>query len=333
MGALPTPAPRNPTKPHEARMQDTDTNLFSDTSFPASVSSIDGHVDPKGASVMRVPPQCRCKTPAKISTVSKDGPNQGRSFWGCATGGCGFFQWGKSWQVPHRPSDLALCWTRLRPSCGYVVVGKHGFRAADVQQGAIGDCWFLAALAVVAEQPEYISRLLPDQAPSAAGCYPVRLHIDGRWQLFQMDDQFPVEPAGATDRASSSKVSSSRLPVAPERRGAERHGSDPTPAFSKAVGRQLWPGLIEKAYARAHGSYRAISGGWIAEALFDLTGVPTETFWLGDHGGGSYDEDGAWARLISSCEQGFMIGASCPRSTKVPKMLPPNRSARSRPFL
>ena len=31
---------------------------------------------------------------------------------------------------------------------------------------------------------------------------------------------------------------------------------------------------------KAHGSYHAISGGWVAEALFDLTGRPTETLWL-----------------------------------------------------
>ena len=42
-----------------------------------------------------------------------------------------------------------------------------------------------------------------------------------------------------------------------------------------------WPSLVEKAYAAAHGSYEAISGGYIAEALFDLSGFPTETIWIG----------------------------------------------------
>ena len=30
---------------------------------------------------------------------------------------------------------------------------------------------------------------------------------------------------------------------------------------------QLWASLVEKAYAKAHGSYQSISGGWVAEAL------------------------------------------------------------------
>jgi hypothetical protein len=37
----------------------------------------------------------------------------------------------------------------------------------------------------------------------------------------------------------------------------------------------LWACLLEKAYAKAHGSYKSTSGGEIEEALLDLTGAPT----------------------------------------------------------
>ena len=46
-------------------------------------------------------------------------------------------------------------------------------------------------------------------------------------------------------------------------------------AYSKAKNNQLWVPLLEKAYAKSHGSYQAISGGHIAEAFLDLTGAPT----------------------------------------------------------
>lgn len=52
-------------------------------------------------------------------------------------------------------------------------------------------------------------------------------------------------------------------------------------AFSKADQKQLWVPLVEKAYAKAHGGYNAISGGWICEGLFDLTAAPTETIRFG----------------------------------------------------
>jgi len=40
--------------------------------------------------------QCRCKEDAVQRTVTKEGANKGRLFWGCAKGkdeGCHFFEW------------------------------------------------------------------------------------------------------------------------------------------------------------------------------------------------------------------------------------------------
>ncbi|KAL4424200.1 hypothetical protein ABPG75_001501 [Micractinium tetrahymenae] len=48
---------------------------------------------------MEEPPQCRCGQPAEPRTVRKEGPNQGRQFWGCSrfpdASACKFFQWAK----------------------------------------------------------------------------------------------------------------------------------------------------------------------------------------------------------------------------------------------
>ena len=130
-----------------------EASLFSDAQFPAHVSSIDGRHHDDSASAA---PLCSCGTEAKLCTVSKDGPSQGRHFWGCAAERgaerCGFFKWCR--QPPHAAQDSALVWLRLRPSAGYVVVGGDGFRPDHVRQGSVGDCWFLAALAVVASKPE-----------------------------------------------------------------------------------------------------------------------------------------------------------------------------------
>ncbi|KAJ1488535.1 hypothetical protein T484DRAFT_1616299, partial [Baffinella frigidus] len=37
----------------------------------------------------------------------------------------------------------------------------------------------------------------------------------------------------------------------------------------------VWVPLVEKAYAKLHGSYHSISGGHVAEAMLDLTGLPS----------------------------------------------------------
>jgi hypothetical protein len=45
---------------------------------------------------------------------------------------------------------------------------------------------------------------------------------------------------------------------------------------------ELWPSLIEKAYARLHGGYAAIAAGSVADALVDLTGGVVSKISLSD---------------------------------------------------
>ena len=71
-------------------------------------------------------------------------------------------------------------------SCGCWMVG--GGRQ-------VGDCWFLAALAVVAERHDLIARLFAGFGDSGcipandAGCYLLRLFLDGQWRTIRIDDR------------------------------------------------------------------------------------------------------------------------------------------------
>jgi len=114
----------------------------------------------------------------------------------------------------------------------------------DIQQGQLGDCYFLCCLSVLAERPKLIERLFLTEEPNKAGCYAVWLNDNGEWKPIIVDDYFPCL------------------------------GNNKGPAFSKANGPELWVLLLEKAYAKMYGSYDIIEGGFPSVALRDLTGAP-----------------------------------------------------------
>ena len=117
----------------------------------------------------------------------KDGPNQGKLFYSCATRSCNFFAWAGS-AMRHTPQALSLKWERCGAP-GQVFVSSSGFSPRDVLQGAVGDCWFLSGLAVIAEREDLISRLFPivpkPKHPSEdlfpLGALEVRFFLDGAW--------------------------------------------------------------------------------------------------------------------------------------------------------
>jgi calpain-15 len=118
---------------------------------------------------------------------------------------------------------------------------------SDILQGQLGDCWFLCAVSCLAEMPQLVERLILTKEVSEEGIYRVRICKNGEWQEVVVDDYFPCYPNGE-------------------------------PMFSRAHGNELWVLLLEKAYAKLHGSYKNIVGGLPHEAMMDLTGCPTTTF-------------------------------------------------------
>ena len=63
-------------------------------------------------------------------------------------------------------------------------------------------------------------------------------------------------------------------------------------AFSKAHGPELWVLILEKAWAKIHGSYERIEAGFAENVLHDLTGAPSEAV--------HNDDENYWDKLLNA---------------------------------
>ncbi|KAG8387378.1 hypothetical protein BUALT_Bualt02G0015100 [Buddleja alternifolia] len=158
---------------------------------------------------------------------------------------------------------------------------------SDVCQGRLGDCWFLSAVAVLTEVSR-ISEVIITPDYNEEGIYTVRFCIQGEWVPVVVDDWIPCESPGKPAFATSKK------------------------------GNELWVSLLEKAYAKLHGSYEALEGGLVQDALVDLTGGAGEEI---DMRSSQSQIDLAsgrlWSQILRFKQEGFLLGAGSPSGSDI----------------
>ena len=152
----------------------------------------------------------------------------------------------------------------------------------DIKQGSLGDCWFMCSIASLAERKNLVERLFLTRAVSNEGIYRIRFCKGGEWQTVTVDDYIPCSPSAG-------------------------------PVFSRAHGNELWVMLMEKAYAKLHGSYFLLKGGWAHEGMMDLTGCPTLNYEFDNEDVKSMiKEEYLWPLLRHYDDEGCMLSASTP---------------------
>lgn len=118
----------------------------------------------------------------------------------------------------------------------------------DLDQGIIGNCWWLAAAACVLNSQDMIERTIPlnqtFDPPEYCGIFHFRFWINGEWVEVVVDDYLPVYEFGDGLCFCHNKVEKN-----------EMYGS-----------------LLEKAYAKLNFCYEFLGRGHVEDALVDLTG-------------------------------------------------------------
>lgn len=123
----------------------------------------------------------------------------------------------------------------------------QGSDPADINQGQLGDCYFLAVLSSLCSDSEDIANLFVTKKINAAGCYMVRFFINGVETFITVDDYLPCSKPSCL------------------------------PAFATSKKSEFWVSILEKAWAKLHGSYAAVAGGAPDLAFNQITGCPAES--------------------------------------------------------
>ncbi|KAI4638429.1 hypothetical protein J4E93_009982 [Alternaria ventricosa] len=182
----------------------------------------------------------------------------------------------------------------------------EGATANDVRQGNDGDCWFMSALATISNKEELIQRVCVAR-DEQVGVYGFVFHRDGEWISEVIDDKLYL----IKEDFDEAKLERSHWLELQNRKSPEDEYRTVMQTGSRALyfaqcsdPNETWLPLLEKAFAKAHGDYSAINGGFVGEGIEDLTGGVTSEIFATD----ILDKDKFWHEELMNVNKTFLFG-------------------------
>ena len=123
---------------------------------------------------------------------------------------------------------------------------EHEIKLSDINQGKIGDCYFLSAISSLLKYPQMIYQLFKTLTIPKNNCYQIIMKINSEWKIIIIDDYFPCNKK-------------TNFPI-----------------FCKPFKNEIWIMLLEKAWAKINKGYINIDNGYSFDVFNSLTPFSSE---------------------------------------------------------
>ncbi|KAI8682544.1 Calpain catalytic domain-containing protein [Fusarium sp. Ph1] len=172
--------------------------------------------------------------------------------------------------------------------------------SSDLIQGASRNCWWLAALATINCRKDLMERICVAR-DEECGVYGFVFYRDGEWISTVVDDNLYLTQEDFDQEIYDAAGKKAKLYK------KQKQSSSDALFFAKCGdANETWLPLLEKAFAKIHGDYGALDGGWAGTAVEDLTGGVT-TVLAGDR---VLRKERLWREMVGLGEGDFVFNLS-----------------------